>query len=399
MKNTENLNSQIEDTKKSIPYLFLLWMMISSLYYIETLFSGSFQLNIEESFLSKITKYILCLIFSLYFIFRAKAAIAAIFLFFIIIIEVIHLSLNGSINLFATNLIIILSMFGLSSVLHMHPHATPALAKTIVISGTVVGVFSIIELTYLRENFISYWTATGGVRSISTLFNPNNLGIYIGASLLAMPWANFSRKTNIIFLIPLLFSFAASGSRTAWVAFLLCFLIIVFSKNNIFNARKPAYYFLLLLMISMIIIYYFSSSDIFNHIESENRGFDFLTLLIRFVNATEYINNLDSNILFPDFYDARTSLIQDNVYLILINTFGILLSICFLTYFIINKQKNKKIPKQDFLLWKYILIYYVISGLSNSFINSFPNNQLFFVALGGVYIFSPKNTSKSTKNL
>ncbi|EEL2474692.1 O-antigen polymerase, partial [Salmonella enterica] len=33
-------------------------------------------------------------------------------------------------------------------------------------------------------------------------------------------------------------------------------------------------------------------------------------------------------------------------------------------------------------VWRVIFIYFLISGLSNSFINSFPVNQLFFISCG-----------------
>ncbi|EDR7169661.1 O-antigen polymerase, partial [Salmonella enterica subsp. houtenae] len=71
-----------------------------------------------------------------------------------------------------------------------------------------------------------------------------------------------------------------------------------------------------------------------------------------------------------------------------LNYFGIIgvyivffISILLFYYNMQTKDFDKNID-ESISVWRVIFIYFLISGLSNSFINSFPVNQLFFISCG-----------------
>ncbi|EAW3059112.1 O-antigen polymerase, partial [Salmonella enterica] len=105
-------------------------------------------------------------------------------------------------------------------------------------------------------------------------------------------------------------------------------------------------------------------------------------------NFITYMNSIDFDMLLPDFLDKNINLISDNFYLVLLNYFGIIgvyivffISVLLFYYNMQTKDFDKNID-ESISVWRVIFIYFLISGLSNSFINSFPVNQLFFISCG-----------------
>lgn len=366
-----------------------LWLVVSSLYYIQTLFSGEFVLDVEEGFTHKFVKYVVCAALSASLIARSRDVGTAAFVFILTGVLAAHLGTGGPPNLFATSVLAMLTMVGFSCLLTVFPHATRGLARTVVWSGALVGIFSMIELTVLAEKFIPYWAATGGVRSIATLFNPNNLGMYAGAALLLMPWAQLTRRSGVCLCIPLCFALIASGSRTAWIALAACLLVLLASSNGAARRLRCAmvrYRMAILIVLGLVLAAALAVASLLEQtgIESENRGANLLTASIRWTNFVAYIDALGWHSLLPDTLDKQAHLIQDNVYLVVFNVLGglgLLLSIAMLATL---TRPQRKVPREDRAAWRLLMVYFLVSGLSGTFLNSFPNNQLFFIALGGL---------------
>jgi hypothetical protein len=369
--------------------LLCIWLFVSAFYYADTLFSGVFVLDMEEGFSHKLSKYVVCALISFCLILKSRSLFvggASAIMFSLLVLQLLLL---GSPNLFSTTVLTLITMAGLSCTLQIYPRSTRLIARSIVWSAALVGCISGVELTLLAENFISYWTSTGGVRSISTMFNPNNLGLYLGAALILLPWATQSGLAMISLAMPILFGFAVSGSRTAWFSLAVCLLALLLApksgkelRRTIFKYKKTMW----LVAVGMLAVGSFFINTIAEiGIDSEGRGTDLYTASIRWTNFVAYLEQIDEYSLFPDINDRRVDLIQDNAYLIVFNTFGLIL--CFiLSLTLLNLKRGPPLADNGNLAWIVLFFYYLISGLSGSFINSFPNNQLFFIALGASFV-------------
>lgn len=375
------------------PALFLrilcVWLFISAFYYAETLFSGEFILDLDEGFAHKFTKYVVCGAISAYLILRSRNLFAGGFSLCMLLLVSVHLLAGGIPNLFATTVFTLATMAGFATTLQVYPAHTRAIARAVVFSAAAVGCLSVIELTVLAERFLGYWAATGGIRSISTMFNPNNLGLYLGAAILILPWVALSQRMMLLLSVPILFGLAVSGSRTAWVSMFVCLLVLFLLPNAGRGLRHVAIRyrwllgFLLAVMVATTLLVMSSINMI--GIESESRGSDLYTANLRWSNFLAYVEQIDSYSLLPDILDKRVNHIQDSVYLILFNTFGLTGFIVLSIVLGLGLRTGPRLPDNGHLAWRILLAYYLVSGLSGSFINSFPNNQLFFIALGGAF--------------
>jgi hypothetical protein len=370
--------------------ILCVWLFISAFYYTQTLFSGEFILDFDEGFAHKFTKYVVCGAISAYLILRSRNLAAGGFSLFMLVLVSVHLLTGGIPNLFATTVLTLATMAGFSCTLQVYPAYTREIARAVVFSAAAVGCLSVIELTLLADKFLGYWAATGGIRSISTMFNPNNLGLYLGAAILILPWVALSRGMMLVLSVPILFGLAASGSRTAWVSMIVCLLVLFFLPNAGRGMREVViryrWYlgFLLAIMVATMFLVMGAINTI--SIESEGRGGDLLTANIRWENFVAYLEQIDGNSLLPDLSDKRVAHIQDNVYLVFFNTFGL---VCFIVLSIVlglGLRTGPRLPDNGRFAWGILTTYYLVSGLSGSFINSFPNNQLFFIALGGFLV-------------
>lgn len=370
--------------------LLCAWIFVSPLYYAQTLFSGEFIKDIDEGFAYKFAKYVVCAAISAYLVLRSRNVFTGGIGVLMLLALMAHLMTGGTPNIFAITVLTLTTMVGFSCLLQAHPEATRAIARSIAFSAAVVGCFSVVELTVLADNFLAYWAATGGVRSISTMFNPNNLGIYMGASLLILPWAALSRRATAVLAAPILFGLGASGSRTSWVSVFICLTILfVLPRTGRALRRGVLQYKWVLLVLAAGVI---AAIPLFIEIvqvlgvESENRGADLYTASVRLTHFLEYLDLIDDYSLLPDVADERADLIQDSVYLTLFNTFGATGCIVMLMALAGGLRRGPVLPDNGRMAWSLLLGYYLVVGLSASFVNSFPNNQLFFIALGGAFV-------------
>ncbi|WP_445373506.1 O-antigen polymerase [Photorhabdus tasmaniensis] len=377
---------------KNFLYLIVCyWIIISSVYYVNALFTGITIELVEENLLHKLIKYIICFLISLFFCFISRnyklVILSLIFFSFSLFSFVLA---DGHITLFSTTMLIIGSMcsFCLLPLIFYNK-----INHVFIFSGILIGVFSILEITVFYDNMASYWRATGGIRSISSLLNPNNSGLYAGAIILLILSVGINK--NIITLSSLIlsaFTLVASGSRTAWVSLIFVFFLSLFMKDKASKNIKKYIPLFFIMGMSLLFLKLFGYGDVNSNIESQYRGLDLYTAEIRLQNFVYYLFSLDIDFLLPDFTDKRIEFIQDNAYLVLINMFGLvgfLFLFLFFMFLYIKSSMYRGKLSDDISVWKVIFYYFIISGISGSFINSFPVNQMFFISIG-YFVFRAK---------
>jgi hypothetical protein len=194
-------------------------------------------------------------------------------------------------------------------------------------TGVVVGVFSFIEIFFYGDLFVEHWSRTGGMRSISTLFNPNNLGLYLGMCLIFLTGINYRPLKKLIISLPIIFGFVLSGSRTAWVAFIAT---IFFSNLYSFIKYKNTDFAVIRIRTLLLLIFLGFFATTINNIEWSHqdssqlqlREIDMETANIRLENFSAYVESIDYSIFIPDLDAIRTHLISDCAYLVILNSRG-----------------------------------------------------------------------------
>lgn len=366
--------------------LVCFWLITSSFYYFDTLVTGLRVYDIENGFFSKIIKYIICASISLSVIVISRRWSLLGVMLSLGVLLIWQLMLIDYINIFSTNIAIIFSMMGFVCIVGFYPEASKLIASSIVFSAAIVGFLSLIELTVLADNFVAHWSATGRVRSISSLFNPNNLGIYLGASILILPLAINNRFIFVVLIFPILFGLVMSGSRTAWISLSLFLIVKALMPNSGRGLRTEFKKFKLSFFICAYIFILFVLKNEFFVLNEPGGSLSDASFYIRIRNFIEYLNLIGVSNLIPDFYDKRSHLVQDNFYLMYFNTFGLILILVQLLVIILGFRRVGAEGNGQESIWLGVVIYYLIAGLAVSFINAFPNNQLFFLALGGAFV-------------
>jgi hypothetical protein len=356
--------------------LLVLWLVASAFYYIQQLFSPSFYLGYDEGTLHKVLKYFVCLTLSVYFCLAGFFAID-----------------RGSLEIATLSIMVAGTMTPFILIPALWEDRLLPIGRVIVLCGAGVGIFSIIEITVLASLFESAWASTGSIRSISTLFNPNNLGLYVGVALILLPYMRLKTLWTALCGALLTFSLVASGSRTAWVSLVIvltCALVVsADARRRFFGLLHRHLPKLLLTGVALAAVYAiyltFSTPP---QVEVTHRGADLYTASVRWSNFLSFLNLIDGGLLIPDTLGERADLIQDNFYLVVLNSFGIVGLAAFLTVLAthFSPWRNRN---PDLFPWKLVFVFYMVSGLSGSQLNSFPNNQLFFLSMGALWIYRP----------
>lgn len=375
------------------PAFMVLWLILSAFYYVDHLFSPSFYFGYDEGVFHKVLKYIVCFSLGFYLCITARAYGLLFFSGLLVLVASFFVINSGSLEIATLSMMITGVMLPFALIPALWTDRLLLIGRVVVLCGAVVGIFSIIELTIISSRFESYWNSTQSIRSISTLFNPNNLGLYVGAALLLLPYMQLKTLTSSLCGALLIFALVVSGSRTAWVALIVVFVYALLVSADarklffsMFHKKMPQ---LILTGVAFAIIYViylvFGATPNF---EIAHRGTDLYTASVRLGNLQSFIDLVDVGLFLPDTQGVRANFIQDNFYLVVLNSFGILglflFLIFFMTYFSFwSKSKPELFP------WKLIFVFYMVSGLSGSQLNSFPNNQLFFISIGAVWIYRP----------
>lgn len=363
------------------------WLLASALYYAATLFTGQFQALYSVSELHKGFKYAAALALSAWLAWTVGVYRTAIASSILLGVAATVILLNGELSVSAVTLVSNAAFIGLVLLIRSLDGGVGRLTSTLIWSGVAVGVFSIVELAFLRENLLAYWAQTGGVRSISTLLNPNNLGLYQGACLTLWGYMFNKGRAPLTPGLIMMFSLVASGSRTAMLAMLLMTMIAIVSDRSIFHdikARLKAHTiaFVSLLTAGVIAVFSVKSIGISQNIEPFKRGADLHTLELRAQFATSFIEASDWTLLAPDVRSIREVFVQDNAFLSLINSHGLVVAGLLLWLLMTVPRVTTDANIEDLQAYRHLTVFYLVSGLSNSFLNSFPNNQLFFIAVG-----------------
>jgi len=363
-----------------------IWVVISSIYYISNLFAGGGQ--VETSPFHAAVKYFFVFYLSISIILYSRKYLLAFciaFLFFptnfvYFFKEIIFPESWTAITYVLNVIIVFTSMSGLIGLLRvLSDKQISYLNYFFVGSGIVVSLFACFQYFFLSDIFLDYWLQTGGVRLISTLLNPNNLGAYIGFCFIIL-WnvkISFFKKlfTSFIFLFTLLMS----GSRSAWVALAIVFSIFLLTNflSRIVIARVKIFYALVcvLLVIGGAIFFYAVNLEFIN----KSRFEDVSSILLRLDMYAYYFMSFDESYLFPDVTFKRYDLVNESMYFMIFNSLGLLgvglLTIGGALFFSWHLRRS---------VWFFVLVYYLILGCVGNIINSFPNNQIFFISLGSL---------------
>lgn len=365
-----------------------LWTWIAALYYVQAWVSGDLSSIAEESSTHKFFKYGVCLALGLYACLRTRRLLPIALMQAFLLVAVANFLALGHVTIFGTVAVTLGAMVGLVALGDVH-RADARIAMAIVASGALVGLLAIVEVYLLGDHMAAIWRATNSVRAISTLLNPNNLGLYMGCALILVfgVAADRDKRWRVLLAVPLVAGLLLSGSRTAYVALAAVLVFDLFRRGKIWSrvmqlgARALAAA-ALLAVLAVAGSLYFSSADY--GVEEAYRGFDPYTAQLRWELLLRYAEAIDASMLLPDYADTRAHLVQDSFYTMLGNAFGIGAGLLALALFVLFATTRDGETSQYRYVWSMVLVFYLVSGLGGSFLTSFPNNQVFFIALGMV---------------
>lgn len=392
-------------------FIFLaVWLIVSSVYYLNFLLIGDITPNRDQGVLQSSIKLLfpffiglIIYIKSAHWLSYVHAAKTAIFSFiFLVILTFFSLSdvlgINFGAVFFLKLLIINLSLLLMAGVLRvLSERQLEQICDVILFTGVLVSLFSIYEIFFLSYLYQEYWIETEGMRSVSSLLNPNNLGVYIGACIIILTSSSkrwlFKVILGTIFLFPLLLS----GSRTAWVC-LFFTLIIIFIGNSYKNKDN----LLLILPLGILLVSIYTWSDFVIEAigtlgyDLSSRISDGRSSATRIDKYIEFLLNFNESYFFPDFDNKNAILVSESSYFTYVNYFGIFGCILFIVFAsIFYKISLVKYFKNG--PWIYIFVYYFFVGFFESVITSFPNNQLFMISIGSLVAFRGMGDNKKMK--
>lgn len=377
------------------------WLCLSPFYYADALFFGAVSRPVSAMPIFQLLKYAASYFFTTYLLLSQGRVGSFVFQSFFFFLAIILINFTDSISLFCINLLILGSFYGWIFFCTHRTFSFHFFTELLVWTASVAGLLSVVELYSLYDVHVGFWQQTDGIRSISTLLNPNNSGLYFGAALLVclIKCYKFS-LSKVLLMIPIMFGLLASRSRTAWLSLLLTLLIFLFSPKVLgriyrFFRNKPSQLVavLAILFCSGFVVLY---GTFVIRVQPTYGTLSAFSAIARVNNIEGFVNSLGISAFLPDFYDQRVHFIQDSFYLVFVNTAGLFLSaitLVFLLVFFLRPWQEYlgRTPENDIIT--PLLLYYLIAGLSVSFFNSFPNNQLFFIILG-CYLFRLSQSSR-----
>lgn len=384
------------------------WIIVSSAYYLNFLLEGNISPERNQSILQSFLK--LCVPFfigiylyiksvndfSLYY--AAKLLILSGILIISLYFRVVagYFEFEPGLIFFLELLVINLSLFLLGGLLNaLNEKQLEKFSDVVLFSGVVVSFFSIYEIFFLSHLFQEYWIRTEGMRSVSSLLNPNNAGVYMGACILLLMLSEKRWILKISLGMIFFFPFLLSGSRTSWVCLLIA--LMIFSIGNSFKNRINLFLTILFYMLVLIAFIFF---DFFVGI-IDSIGYDLSARIsdnrsssARIDKYIEFLLNFNIDYFFPDIYNENSVLVSESSYFTYVNYFGVLGFVFFFIFFFIFYKisfvKNKK-----YRPWNFVFIYYLFVGLFESLVTSFPNNQLFMISAGCLIAFRGMNNNRN----
>ncbi|EIJ8438140.1 O-antigen polymerase, partial [Salmonella enterica] len=209
------------------------WLIVSSLYYLNAIFSGVDALKYNEDLTQKFIKYAICFIISFFILFNSKRVKFLGASLFFIILSVASVVIGNVVTVYATTMLIIATMVGFSQIILYFSNDMSKINMVLLWTGIIIGSISVLELTVFYDYMVSYWVSTGGVRSISSLLNPTNSGAYSAIIILIALGTNIRSKfKKTLFVLMPMITLISSGSRTAWLSLALTLLLTVLLNDK-----------------------------------------------------------------------------------------------------------------------------------------------------------------------
>lgn len=380
----------MEVCKKNLPGFFVsvfyFWVFVSSLYYIGNLFSGDVWASRDSNEFHKVFKYVVAFALSISSLILLR--IRYFFLYYIFLAFIFSIFagawLFGWNVLYAIDLLIVfISFVGMIVLVScLDDRKLNQLIYMIIASGIFVGYFSFYEYFFLDEILGDYWESTGGYRSISTLLNPNNLGLYMGAVILLLFKSNVGACYKFLLTCYFLTALMLSGSRTAVMALIVAWIISsVYFAAGRSRALSIVVWLVSIFLTSLIYIFLLNLSGL------PERAVDMQTAFIRIEKYVQYILDFNFEYFFPDVDERRFFFVSESSYFHALNSLGLLISfliaLSFSSFFVVKPVRAMNGRPIEAL--RIVFVYYVVASFFENVFMSFPNNQLFFMSAGCVF--------------
>lgn len=387
-------------SKYAISFLVGAWFFISAFYYAPNFFSGNLLVSVGEDGFHRLFKYVVsflvCLAGLIYF--RVWVSVFVYFFIFLVFFVFFIWHLHGYDVLYSLGLfLVIFSFVGYSMIVsRMTCAELNVILVFFVFSSFLVSLISFFEYFFMWPVLGDYWFYTGGYRSISTLLNPNNLGVYLGASLvILMLLDKFGSYLRFMMGGVIFTALLMSGSRTALLS-LMVSLYLAWCLRCLKGGRKN----LLLLMFSssvmLVAILLIGWGVIGDFLVA--RGLD--SAYIRIEKYIYFISAIDGSYFFPDFAGERFFYTSENSYFHILNALGgVFFLMLFMVMIFFNLDFKRCRESAVCGALSILFFYYLVASCFENVFVSFPNNQLFFLAAGvfirPIRLFGSKGFSKS----
>lgn len=358
------------------------WLFISAFYYLGNLISGQLLVPPDDDALHRIMKYAIAFSVCAFFLYAYRlwtGFLFCIFIFFVFL-PFFYWYAEGENVVYAIGLFLV--FFSFAGFFFIAQHLTNTelngVLNIFIFSAFFVSLVSFYEYFFMWPVLGDYWLATGGYRSVSTLLNPNNLGVYLGGAivvlLISKPYSLIFRMVvgGVVFCALIM-----SGSRTALVSVVVpLFFALVFSRFLVVRINVLILGFAGLALLSALL---FLAPWL--DVASGFRGTE--TASIRLDKYAYFISSFDSSYLEPDFSEDRFFYTSENSYFHMLNSLGLIVVLLLLLgglFFKLDTSRSKEGPSAKAM--SYLFLYYLIAFCFENVIVSFPNNQLFFFAAG-----------------
>lgn len=373
--------------KLRVTTLLSLWFFLSAFYYLGNFLSGEVIVGLDESLVHKLLKYFFALfVCSLFLVYKKLWNLLffyvclSFFMVFFVFFGFDDLDVVYPIALLS----VVFSFIGFTYIsAGISEHDLSDVLDCIVLSAFLVSLISFYEYFFMWPILGGYWEATGGYRSISTLLNPNNLGVYLGAALIILILRpSFSPCLRVLVVFSISAALLMSGSRTAVVSlFMPVFIGAIFNGLLKSSAKLLLVLFLPFLGVLIGLILYASGVEGLG-----GRFSDMQTASIRLDKYGYFLSSFDYSYFFPDFSSSRFFYVSESSYFHFVNAFGLLVSFLFVLLLLCSFRPDfsrigGSVSRKALF---FVFIYYLIVFLFENALVSFPNNQLFFFAAGAL---------------
>lgn len=356
---------------------------MSAFYYAPNFFSGNVLVSVGEDGFHRLFKYVVsflvCLAGLIYF--RIWVSVFVYFFIFLVFFAFFIWHLHGHDVLYSLGLfLVIFSFVGYSMIVSkMTDVELNIILGFLIFSSFLVSLFSFFEYVFMWPILGDYWFDTGGYRSISTLLNPNNLGVYLGASLVILILSDrFGPCLKLIMGCAIFTALLMSGSRTALLSLMMT-LFFAWCLRCSKEGRRS----LLLLMFSSWVVLAVILLVGWGVIGDVLVGRGLESAYIRIEKYIYFIGAIDGSYFLPDFAGERFFYVSENSYFHALNTMGgcfFLMLLMVMMFFTLDFTRCRESVAGSAL--SALFFYYLMASCFENVLVSFPNNQLFFFAAG-----------------